>query len=121
MEEQENGASAPALDELSGAFVDSLRRNNKKIRDDRAIAIAEDAQMRYKRTIEDITLEIKKLKRERENMLDLSPTDAQSLVLATDFNAQNFVDKDIEIGIKLRNLEIKLEIAQRQFKHLFNQ
>lgn len=109
----------PGLKDLKGAFVGSLVRNNKKIREDRAIAIAEDAQMIYKREIEDMSLNIKRLKREREAMLDLSPTDAQSLVLATDFDAKAFVEKDLKIGVDLRNLEIKLEIAQAQYKHLF--
>ena len=107
------------LEDMKGAFVGSLVRNNKKIREDRAIAIAEAAGMLYKRTVEDLELEIKTLKREREAMLDLSPTDAQSLVLATDFNAQAFVSKDIEIGLKIRNLNIKLEIATERYNHLF--
>ncbi len=106
--------------EKKGAFIDSLQRNNKKIRDDRAIAITEDAEMIYKRQIEDMELEVKKLKRERESMLDLSPTNADSLVLASDFNATAFVTKDIDIGVKVRNLEITLEIAKERYNNLFN-
>lgn len=107
------------LDEMKGAFVGSLVRNNKKIREDRAIAIAEAAQMNYKRRVEDLELEIKQLKRDRENMLDMSPTTADSLVVASDFNALEFVNKDIEIGIKIREKEIQLEIAKSRYKHLF--
>jgi hypothetical protein len=114
-----NEATSPVLGEMGGAFVGSLVRNNKKIREDRAIAIAEAAQMLYKRQVEDTELEIKQLKREREAMLDLSPTTADSLVLASDFDAKNFVSKDIELGIKVRNLEIKLEIARARYTHLF--
>ena len=65
-----------------GAFLESLKRNNAKIRADRAVAIAEDAEVMFKREIEDIAISIKRLRREQENMLDLSPTDATSLVLA---------------------------------------
>lgn len=104
-----------------GAFTQSLMRNNKKIRQDRAIAIGEDAQMIYKREVEDCELKIKKLKREREAMLDLSPTTADSLVLASDFDAKAFVNKDIEIGIQMRNLEITLEIATKRYAHLFEE
>ncbi len=107
------------LDEMKGAFVGSLIRNNKKIREDRAIAIAEAAQMLYKREVEDTELKIKQLKREREAMLDLSPTDAQSLVLASDFDAKQFVAKDIKLGIDIRNLEITLDIARGRYNHLF--
>lgn len=118
--ENNNGKDTPeTLDQMKGAFVGSLIRNNKKIREDRAIAIAESAEMIYKRTVEDTTLKIKQLKRDREAMLDLSPTDAQSLVLASDFDAKVFVDKDIKLGIEIRNLEITLQIATDRYNHLF--
>ena len=110
-----------ALDNMGGAFVESLTRNNKKIRADRAVALAEDVQLIYKREVEDIILQIKRIKREREAMLDLSPTDAQSLVLVSDFDSGAFVSKDIEIGLKIRNLEIKLDIAKTRYEFLFGQ
>lgn len=110
--------AVPATPE-EGAFITSLKRNNAKIRADRAASIAEDAQLIYKRKVEDLDVQIKRLKRDRENMLDLSPTDAHSLVLASDFNSAEFTQKDIEIGVNIRNLEIMLEIAQDRYKHLF--
>ena len=116
---EENTSTGSTLDEMKGAFVGSLVRNNKKIREDRAIAIAEAAQMIYKREVEDLEMQIKQLKREREAMLDLSPTDAQSLVLASDFDAKNFVKKDVEMGLKIRNLEITIEIAKSRYELLF--
>lgn len=108
-----------ALDGMKGAFVESLKRNNRKIKEDRAIAIAEDAQLLFKREIEDLTLEIKKMKRERDSMLDLSPSNADSLVLASDFNSKEFVRKDLDLGLKIRNSEIRLEIAEARYKYLF--
>jgi len=105
--------------ESSGAFIVSLKRNNSKIRADRAQAIGEDAQLVYKRSIEDLEMSIKKMKRDQENMLDMSPTSADSLVLASDFNAQNFTAKDIELGVKIRNAEITLEIAKKRYIYLF--
>ena len=82
-------------------------------------AIGEDAQLMYKRETEDLALSLKRLKREQENMLDMSPTDANSLVLASDFNAKDYVAKDIEMSVKIRNLEIKLELAKKRYLHLF--
>lgn len=104
---------------VQGAFIESLKRNNKQIRADRADAIGEDAQLIYKRQVEDLQMEITKMKREQENMLDLSPSHAQSLILASDFDAQEYVKKDIDLGVKIRNAEIKLEIAQRRYNYLF--
>lgn len=117
--ENQNNEPSETLQEMKGAFVGSLVRNNKKIREDRAIAIAEAAQMLYKREVEDTELKIKQLKRDREAMLDLSPTTADSLVLASDFDAKQFVERDIEMGVAIRQLEIKLEIAKDRYTHLF--
>jgi len=107
------------VEQPKGAFLESLVRNNRKIREDRARAIGEDTQLLYKRKIEDLQLSITRLKREQENMLDLSPTDAQSLVLASDFDSEVYTAKDIELGVKIRNEEIRLEIAQKRYKYLF--
>ena len=101
------------------AFKDSLYRNNSKIRRDRADSIIEDAELIYKREIEDLDVELKRLTRELENMLDLSPTNAMNLTLASDFDAKDFVGKDIDIGVKIRNLEIKIGIAQKRYSYLF--
>lgn len=111
---------ATDLENMKGAFVESLKRNNTKIKEDRAIAIAEAAELIYKREVEDLGIQIKQIKRERDAMLDLSPKDANSLILASDFNAKEFVNKDLELGVKIRNLEIKLEIAQARYNELFN-
>ena len=105
--------------EGKGAFYSTLVRNNKKIREDRATAIQEAVELTYKREVEDLQIKIKQLKRERENMLDLSPSDATSLILASDFNEKEFVEKDIKLGIEIRNLEIKLEIAKGRYTYLF--
>jgi len=102
-----------------GVFVASLKRNNRKIRDDRASAIAEDTQLVYKRAIEDIEISIKRMRREQNTMLDLSPTDSHSLTLAIDFDCNKYVKSDTELGVKIRNAEIKLEIAQDRYNHLF--
>lgn len=104
---------------LKGAFVESLIRNNKKIREDRAQMIAKNARLMYKRSIEDMEAAMDVLQNERMNALDLSPSDAQSLVLASDFDARTFVDRDIKLGTDIRNLEIKMDIARRQFSILF--
>ena len=54
-------------------------------------------------------------------MLDLSPEDANSLVLASEFDARAYVDKELELGVKIRNLEIKLEIAEKRYSYLFGE
>ncbi len=102
-----------------GAFVASLKRNNRQIKDDRAESIGEDAQMRYRRTVEDLAMSIKRMKRKRENMLDMSPDNALSLMVANNFDSEKFVEEDIKLGIDIRNAEIKFEIADAQYDRLF--
>ncbi len=104
---------------VEGAFLLSLKRNNKQIKDDRATAIGEIAQITYKRTIEDLELSIKRMKRDQENMLDLSPDHALSLIVADKFDSRQYTDKDIDIGIQIRNAEIKLEISRKRYAYLF--
>jgi hypothetical protein len=103
----------------AGAFLESLKRNNTKIRADRAEAIGEDAQLIYKREIEDLRVKIKRMEREQENMLDQSPDNALSLKLATDFDAKEYVTKDIQLGVKIREANITLEIAEERYTYLF--
>jgi hypothetical protein len=107
------------LGTMKGNFVTSLRRNNKQIRDDRALAIAEDAELLFKREVEDITTALKIAKRERDAMLDLGGTSVTTIISQSDFDAKSFVAKDLELGLKIRNLEIKLEIAQKRYNELF--
>ena len=108
-------------DTIPGSFFASLNRNNSKIRGDRAIAITEDAQLLFKRELEDMEMKLKRLVRERDGMLDLSPTSADSLILATDFNAEDFVKKDIDLGVAILNLEIRLGIARDRYNALFTE
>lgn len=110
---------AEELEVQQGAFKESLYRNNSKIRKDRADSIIEDAELIYKREIEDLKVQNKKMRREQENMLDLSPTNAMNLTLASDFDSKIYVDKDIELGVKIRNVEIKLDIARKRYAYLF--
>lgn len=107
------------VNEAGGAFLSALKRNNKQIREDRAQAIGDTAQLVFKRKVEDLEISIKQMKRDQENMLDLSPTNTQSLVLASDFDATKYAEKDIELGLKIRNAEITLEIAKKRYEYLF--
>ncbi|QIY91773.1 hypothetical protein [Chryseobacterium gallinarum] len=105
-------------DELTPRFIKSLQRNNDQIREDRARTIGEDAQLIYRRRVEDIELSIKRLEREQEGLIDISPLDRNSLTFA-DFNSETFVQKDIELSLTIRNLNIQLEVAQKRFEYLF--
>lgn len=107
------------LDRMGGAFKDSLVRTNKEIKRGRAASIVEDAEMRYKRTVEDLTTALKRLRREQENMLDLSPENMHTLMVAKDFDSANYVEMDLTLGVKIREATIRLEIAIQRYDYLF--
>ena len=115
----ENQVESKEPVEKDGAFLSSLKRNNKQIRSDRAQAIGEEAEITYKRTIEDLEISIKRMQRQQENMLDLSPDNALSLIVAEKFDSRQYTDKDIDLGIQIRNAEIRLEIAKKRYAYLF--
>lgn len=105
-------------EELKPRFIESLQRNNDQIREDRARIIGEDAELIYRRRVEDIELKIKRLEREQEGLTDISPLDKNSLTFA-DFQPEAFVQKDIELSLTIRNLNIQLELTRNRFEYLF--
>ncbi|PWN68674.1 hypothetical protein C1631_018535 [Chryseobacterium phosphatilyticum] len=104
--------------EIKPRFIESLQRNNDQIREDRARIIGEDSELIYMRRVEDIALMIKRIEREQEGLIDISPLDRNSLTF-TDFNSETFVQKDMELSLTLRNLNIQLEVTRKRFEYLF--
>ncbi len=105
-------------DKTKARFIDSLTRKNEQIRLDRANNISESAELLYRRTIEDIELQIRSTKREQESRIDISPLDTQSLTFI-DFDPKEFVQRDIEYSLKIRNLTIQLEVTRERYYYLF--
>ncbi|MFV8363121.1 hypothetical protein ACNQGO_06985 [Flavobacterium sp. ZT3P35] len=105
-------------DNLKPRFIESLKRNNDQIREDRANIIGADSELIYRRRVEDIELKIKRLEREQEGLIDVSPLDKNSLTFA-DFQPEAFVQKDMELALIIRNLNIHLEITRMRFEYLF--
>lgn len=104
-----------------GLFEASLKRNNKQIRDDRAEAIVRSGRLKYKRLIEDLEEELITLETDQTNMLDLSPENVTTLKVASDFNADDYARKDLEISRKIDKLNDDIKIAKNRFKVLFGE
>jgi hypothetical protein len=118
LDEKLNLIETKMKDSMKPRFVEALKRNNDQIREDRAKTIGDDAELIYRRRVEDIDLKIKRLEREQEGMIDISPLDKNSLVFS-DFQPEEFVQKDIELSLNIRNMTIQLEIAKKRFEYLF--
>lgn len=104
---------------VMGELAQSLIRNSKQIKQDRAEQIAEDSELAYGRRIEDLRRDIKRTQRKRRTMLDMSPDNTYSFIRVDSFDADAFADADMKLGLELRELEIKLEIAESSYVRLF--
>ena len=109
------------LEQMKGTFVSTLTRGSKKIKTDRALSIVESTERFYRRSIEDLEQDIKDAERAQANELDLSPTTSDSLEMAKNFNAESFVQKDMEFTVRLRNLKIALAEHKERYAVLFGE
>lgn len=107
--------------ENKGVFKQDLMRTFKQLKESRAESVAEDVEIIYKRKIEDLCHMVRNYDRDRENIiLDLSPSSLTSgAVVPSDFNAESFMQKDMEIGLNKRDAIIKLEIILDRYEFLF--
>lgn len=106
---------------MNGIFKNELMKNFKQIKASRAESVSEDVETEYKRKIEDLCHEIRRYDRDREDIItDLYPNSSMvNTVVPSDFSAEKFLAKDLEIGINRRNAVIKLEILIDRYQHFF--
>ena len=104
-------------------FKEDLMRNFKQLKESRAESVAEELEIIYRRKIEDLCHLIRNYDRDRENIiLDLSPVNALSgAVVPSDFRAEDFMRKDLEIGRNKRNALINLQIMVERYAELFSE
>lgn len=106
-----------------GLFYQNLTRDFKKLKADRAESVTEDAEIAYKRRIEDYCRDLREISRRRENlMLELAPTTTfDTSVVPADFNVNTFMTEDEKLGLRNRELLIKLEIMLERYETLFGE
>src|SRR5688572_10809899 len=99
-------------------FGKMLTRNNKELRDGRALDLLEGIELEYKREIENMERDLKVMRRNREQTLDMAPSKSFELTVDAKDSAA-FVKKDIETGVTIKQLELKLEVAKKQYDEMF--
>jgi len=106
-----------------GLFLANLTRDFKQLKRDRAESVTEDAEIAYKRHIEDLCRALRENKRKTENlMLELAPTTTyDATVVPANFDVNKFMEADEQLGIDTRNLSIRLEIMLGRYETLFGQ
>lgn len=119
MAEEQQNVQEEQQDAIVGFVHQSLQRNNKQIRQDRAEALAEDLETPARRACEDLWSDLRKLKRDRQAMYDFSPSNTQSLVLAKEVDGRSVWKEDMELSKKIFNTEIEFKIACERYLELY--
>jgi hypothetical protein len=101
-----------------GALWVSLSRNIKQIKEGRALSILEDAELAYKRKIEDMSQTLKRLNRNVEASLDMSPENVTTLKMM-DFDPEAFIETDAKAAYEIRNISIQLNECKKRYNILF--
>lgn len=104
---------------MNGKFQSILMRNNKQLREDRGLLISKNAEKSYRRRVEDLSDALEQLIVDRDQLLDVNPGNTQTIINPSDFNQDEFVSKHVEIGLKIREIQIKLEVAKKGYEDLF--
>lgn len=104
-------------------FKESLKRTFRQIRDAAAESVTEDMETTYKRKIEDLALQIRRYDRDRDDLiLSLAPNNALSTtVVPSDFSAEKFLEKDLQIGRDKRDTLIYLRLMLNRYNELFGE
>lgn len=101
-----------------GKFVASITRANSQIRKDRAATILDEARMHYKRHIEDLEMQLKRLTRDQDAMLDIAPGTTTDLKMPT-FDPVEFVRAHHTLTKSIYNITIEIAAAKTQYTDLF--
>lgn len=105
------------IDELASNFA----KSSKEIKQTRAVEIAEDIEVKYRRTVEDLDHDLTTLERKLKNSLDLSPDNAHSFIKPSEFDAAAFVKMRGDLRIAIRNAKVKANEAKDDYNMLFGQ
>ena len=101
-----------------GALYLSLERGNKQIREERGNDLVEVLKVAYERKAQDHEMEINSLRRKQRSMFDFGGTSTTSLVVK-DVDSLEIMTADLDIELKIHNLEVKLSHVKKRLAHLF--
>lgn len=105
---------------IVGAMANRLKVSNKALKTERANQILAKLALIFRRAIEDMMNDLQNLKDERELMMDLNPGNTQVIINPGEFNAADFVKRDLELGRLIHNLNIQITDAVNRYNYLFS-
>ena len=102
-------------------FSEILSATGTSVLKKRAEIINADAREAAKDQVNSIEKEIRQIKSKIMNLEDLSIKSTESLVVGTDFKAEEWVSQIFDLRDQLRNAEICLEIAKGIYDEYFTE
>jgi len=107
-------------DNKNGLLFRNLTKSFGEAKRTIAESLNEDFELLYNRKIVDLCKSIRQYDRDRENMMNqLMSTKAGEIVSGADVNIDEFIGKDLQIGINRRNRLLELEIMVERYELLF--
>ena len=79
----------------------------------------QEPRLIYKREIQNLARLIQNLKKQKEDLARMTPTEAKTYEITDAIDSGAYVSKEIEIGVKIRDLEKKLKSAKKRYQFLF--
>ena len=110
-----------SADARVNVLAQTLSRNTAQIKADRATEIAELAEVEAKRKVEDLERDLRLEERKKRSALDLSPDNTYNIMKVKDFEPTEFIARYSEIGLRIRELKIKLNNAKQTYNELFGE
>lgn len=100
-------------------FMSTIARSNKELRQDRALIIAKATEKALRRKIEDFNDNLESLKLSLDNLLDINPSNTHTIINPSDFNPDAYIRTAEEIDLKIRDISIRRDLAQKRYDALF--
>lgn len=101
------------------SFLSTIARSNKELRHDRAMAITKSTEKALRRKIEDFNETLENLQLDLDNLLDINPSNTHTIINPSDFNADSYIATAENIDLKMRDIHIRKELAQKRYDTLF--
>lgn len=98
---------------MANKFINNLTQSSNEIRAERATFIAQDAKDAATTNLQNESKILRDLERERMKLSDMNRDSELSLQVTRDnFNAVEWVRQMQELGVKILNQKVRVQVAQ---------
>lgn len=107
-------------DATQSNFVKMLTRDNSKVQKARAIRLGTITETEMSQLISNLETQRLTIEDQMDQQLDVTTqNDMTSMNAIKDWDAKSFIQRRVEMRVKLKNLEVNLEAAYETRKELF--